>query len=148
MAPATASGRSSWTAWPVPSTITSCAFGSRCEHRFGDAAELLVALADDQRDRDRQLRQALPERLHHAGPEAAQRGRQPGRRVAQAIGVRARGDPLRLAGEQRLRAPFAREGLDVERLDAARPARRRPRGAPPAPPDRRAPGSRPPARAA
>ena len=65
-----------------------------------------------------ELGQAVPQRLHHAGPEPAQRGGEARGRVAQPVGVRAGLDALGLVREQRLRAPFASAKASiVDRLD-------------------------------
>ena len=89
-------------------------------HPLGDGAELRVALAHDQRDRHRQLAQPVPQRRHHAGAEPAQLGGVLGGAAAQPVGVGGGGDLGRLAREQRLRRPLARERLDADRLDAVR----------------------------
>ena len=64
-----------------------------------------------------QLAEPAPQRLHDAGAEPAQGGRQAGRRVAQPVGVRGGRDARLLAREQRLGAPLLGERLDADRLD-------------------------------
>ena len=87
-------------------------------HPLGDRAELRVALAGDQHHGERQLRQPLPQRLHAARAQAAQRGGEAGRRLRQAHRVGGGGDGRRLVGEQRQRGPVRGERLDPLRRDA------------------------------
>jgi hypothetical protein len=93
------------------------AFPDRRRHLLCDGAELGVTLADHQRDGDRQLAEPAPQRLHHAGAQAAQSGREAGGRVAQTVGMGGGRDTRVLAGEQRLRAPLLGERLDADALD-------------------------------
>ena len=94
--------------------------GQRVGHPLGERPELRVALADDQRHGDRQLREAVPQRLHDACAEAAQRGGEAGGRLREAHLARVGGDERRLIGEQRQRGPVRGERLDPLPLDALR----------------------------
>src|SRR5919197_1953496 len=86
----------------------------------GDGDVLAVPLAREHRGGHRDLRQAMPERRHGAGAEAAQDGGQCARVVAQEVLAP---DPLRLGrrgGEERLRGPAVCELLDRRGLGEGR----------------------------
>ena len=88
-------------------STTSCAFGSRSRIALGDRAELLVALAGDQRHRDRRARRAGP----RAAPSRRCRGR----------AARRRGRAACCAAGPRRRRP--RRAPAGRRTAAARPIR-------------------------
>ena len=123
IAAATASGRSSWAAWPAPATSSmrlSAIAGAICS---AIARNLASRSPTTSVTGIAQLAEPAPQRLHHAGAEPAQRGGQPGRACC-------------AAGR---RGPRPRPAAPGRRTAAGRPTprrtprRRSPRSAPPAP---------------
>ena len=138
---ATAAGASSCTAWPAPGTTT------RRRERAPSARRSRGTSRRARRPPASPASRARPSRSHSGGitpvpsPRSARRGRR--RVLRRRSACAAAATSARLAGEQRLRRPLARERLDADRLDPvgerlvgraaaprARP-RRRGRGSPP-----------------
>ena len=117
IASAARAGASRCTAWPAPGTTTTSASGSRGPYPHAIALNFAVALAGDQRDRHAQLAKPVPQRRQRAGAEAAERAGEPGRGVAQPVGMRPALRPPAAAPRAPASAPSARELLDAHLLD-------------------------------
>ena len=120
MRSATRAGASRWTAWPAPGTTATIASGIAAAISFAIARNFASRSPAISVDRHPQLGEPVPQRRQRAGAEPAQRGGEPGRRVAQPVGV---GPPPRrpAAGRPAQRRLRPARG---ERLDR-HPARRR-----------------------
>lgn len=101
-----------------PRHLQQLGVGNQLGHSPVDGDMAPVALADDEHRGHAQLSQPAPDRLHHAGTQAAQGGGKSRRRVAQTIGMGGLRDLRPLVAKQRAARPLAREALDADVLDA------------------------------